>query len=455
MKIQTKVQWYASLFLIVMLLLLSLLVAVMFFWISLDREKDILEEQSSLIVQNTPLPQLTVKHPKLLERYTPEDGMLRILSPEGKVINVYADEDDYLEMEGERATEEDFSIKRVSGDFILRYQNPIASGGEQVGTVEIVHSLEELWEDTLLLLYVLGGASLFIIILSIFSGKWLSRLILKPIALMSRTMGEIEESGRFQTIVFEKESKDELQQMGHVFNRMIERLKENHRKQQQFVSDASHELKTPITVIESYANLLKRREISDLEIQKEAAESIHREAIRMKRLTGHLLDIAALDEQDDLLLQKVELVGLCENIARIFTETKNRFVYVDSDKKEIIGLTHKGKLEQVIIILLDNAIKYSEGDVAVYIDQDEEGQVVISVDDEGIGIPKEDLPYVFDRFYRVDSSRSRETGGSGLGLSIAYELMRSLGGTIAITSEVKKGTCVTVTLKGFQNLESI
>ena len=155
------------------------------------------------------------------------------------------------------------------------------------------------------------------------------------------------------------------------------------------------------------------------------------------------------------MLQKVELVGLCENIARIFTETKNRFVYVDSDKKEIIGLTHKGKLEQVMIILLDNAIKYSEGDVAVYIDQDEEGQVVISVDDEGIGIPKKDLPYVFDRFYRVDSSRSRETGGSGLGLSIAHELMHSLGGTIAITSEVKKGTCVTVTLKGFQNLESI
>src|SRR3954462_9913915 len=113
MKIQTKIQWYASLFLIVMLLLLSLLVAVMFFWISLDREKDILEEQSSLIVQNTPLPQLTVKQPKLLERYTPEDGMLRILSPEGKVINVYADVDDYLEMERERATDEDFSIKSV------------------------------------------------------------------------------------------------------------------------------------------------------------------------------------------------------------------------------------------------------------------------------------------------------------------------------------------------------
>ena len=108
-----------------MLLLLSLLVAVMFFWISLDREKDILEEQASLIVQNTPFPQLTVDQPELLERYTPEDGMLRILSPEGQVINVYADEDDYWEMEVERMEREDFSIKSVSGDFILRYQNPI------------------------------------------------------------------------------------------------------------------------------------------------------------------------------------------------------------------------------------------------------------------------------------------------------------------------------------------
>jgi two-component system sensor histidine kinase ArlS len=450
-KIQTKIQWYSSLFLIAMLLLLSLLVAVMFFWISLDREKDILEEQASLIVQNTSLPQLTVEQPELLERYTPENGMLRILSPEGQVINAYTDEDDYWEMEVERVKREDFSIKSVSGDFILRYQNPITSDGVQVGTVEIVHSLEELWENTLLLLYVLGGASLFIIMFSIFAGKWLSRLILKPIALMSRTMGEIEESGRFQTIVFEKESKDELQQMGLVFNRMIERLKENQRKQQQFVSDASHELKTPITVIESYANLLKRREISDRKMQKEAAESIYHEALRMKRLTSHLLDIAALDEQDGLPVEKVELVGFCENIARIFTKTKNRFVHVDSVKKEMIGFTHKEKFEQVIIILLDNAIKYSEGDVAIYVDQNEEGQVVISVDDEGVGIPKKDLPYVFDRFYRVDSSRSRETGGSGLGLSIAHELMHSLGGTITITSEENKGTLVTVKLMNFRH----
>lgn len=455
MKIQTKIQWYSSLFLIVMLLLLSLLVAGMFFWISLDREKAILEEQSKLIVQNTPISQLTVEQPELLAMYTPEEGMLRILSPEGKVINVYADEDDYLDLEVEMAKGEDFSIQSANGDFILRYQSPISSEGVQAGTIEIVHNLEELTEDTMLLLYVLGGASLFIIMLSIFAGKWLSRLILQPIVLMSKTMGEIEESGRFQTIVFEKESKDELQQMGLVFNRMIKRLEENQRKQQQFVSDASHELKTPITVIESYANLLKRRGISDLEIQKEAAESIHHQALRIKRLTSQLLDIAALDEQDGLLVEKVELVGFCEGIARIFTETKNRFVHVDSVKKEIIGFTHKEKLEQVIIILLDNAIKYSEGDIVVYIDQDEGGQVVISVDDEGIGIPKKDLPHVFDRFYRVDSSRSRETGGSGLGLSIAYELMHSLGGTIAITSEENKGTRVTVALKGVQTPESI
>ncbi|MDN4495240.1 HAMP domain-containing sensor histidine kinase [Ureibacillus aquaedulcis] len=446
MRIQTKIQWYSSLFLIAMLLLLGLLVAIMFFWISLDREKDVLEEQVSLFVQNNPIPQIAVEHPEILEPYTPEDGMLRILSPEGQVINVYSDEEDYREMEIELMGEEGFSIKTVSGDFILLYQNPINSSGEGVGVVEIVHSLEDLWENTLLLLYVLAGASLVIILFSILAGKWLSRLILKPIALMSRTMGEIEESGRFQTIIFEKESKDELQQMGLVFNKMIQRLKENQYKQQQFVSDASHELKTPITVIESYANLLKRRDISDPKMQKQAAESIHHEALRMKRLTSQLLDIAALDEQDILPNEQLEIVGFCEKIAHIFTETKNRFVHVDSIKKEIIAFTNREKIEQVIIILLDNAIKYSKGDVAIYIDQNDKGPIMISVEDEGIGIPKKDLPYVFDRFYRVDSSRSRETGGSGLGLSIARELLHSLGGKISITSEENKGTSVKVTL---------
>nr|WP_276541762.1 HAMP domain-containing sensor histidine kinase [Bacillus infantis] len=282
--------------------------------------------------------------------------------------------------------------------------------------------------------------------ISILAGRWLSRLILKPIALMSKTMSEIEESGRFQTIIFEKESKDELQQMGLVFNRMIERLKENQHKQQQFVSDASHELKTPITVIESYANLLKRRDISDPNMRKQAAESIHHEALRMKRLTGQLLDIAQLEEQESLPEEQVELVAFCERIARIFTETKKRFVHVDSVKKEITGFVHKEKLEQVLIILLDNSIKYSKADVAVYVDQDDKGQISITVEDEGIGIPKKELPYVFDRFYRVDSSRSRETGGSGLGLSIARELIQSLGGKISITSEENKGTRVTITL---------
>jgi two-component system, OmpR family, sensor histidine kinase ArlS len=444
-RIQTKIQWYSSLFLIAMLLLLSLLVAVMFFWISLDREKDVLEEQASLFVQNNPLQQLPAGQPELLEPYTPDDGMLRILSPQGQVISAYSDEDDYLDMEIDRAGREDFSIKNVNGGFILRYQDP-AADGEQGGIVEIVHSLEDLWENTLRLLYVLAGASLIIIMISILAGRWLSRLILKPIALMSKTMGEIEESGRFQTIVFEKESKDELQQMGLVFNRMIERLKENQHKQQQFVSDASHELKTPITVIESYANLLKRRDISDPKMQKQAAESIHHEALRMKRLTGQLLDIAQLEEQETLPDEQVELVAFCERIARIFTETKKRFVHVDSVKKEITGFVHKEKLEQVLIILLDNSIKYSKSDVAVYVDQNDKGQISITVEDEGIGIPKKELANVFDRFYRVDSSRSRETGGSGLGLSIARELIHSLGGKISITSEENKGTRVKITL---------
>ena len=92
----------------------------------------------------------------------------------------------------------------------------------------------------------------------------------------------------------------------------------------------------------------------------------------------------------------------------MFTETKKRFVHVDSVKKEIFSFTHKEKFEQVIIILLDNAIKYSEGDVAIYVDKDVEGQVIVAVEDEGVGISKKDLPYVFDRFHRVDSSRSRE-----------------------------------------------
>ncbi|MEY9869899.1 signal transduction histidine kinase [Peribacillus sp. B2I2] len=142
---------------------------------------------------------------------------------------------------------------------------------------------------------------------------------------------------------------------------------------------------------------------------------------------------------------KIELISFCEQIAQTFRRTGNREIKIQSEFKEIYATTISSKLEQVLVILLDNAMKYSESGIQIIITR-EANEIFIGVKDQGAGISSEHLPHVFERFYRVDSSRARKTGGNGLGLSIARTLVESLGGKLEIQSEVGEGTLVTITL---------
>jgi signal transduction histidine kinase len=142
---------------------------------------------------------------------------------------------------------------------------------------------------------------------------------------------------------------------------------------------------------------------------------------------------------------KIEIISFCEGIAQTFRRTVNREITIESEFKEIYAMTISSKLEQVIVILLDNAMKYSESNIQIMIKRQAD-EIFIGVKDHGAGISPEHLPHVFERFYRVDSSRARKTGGNGLGLSIARTLVESFEGKLEIQSEVGEGTLVTITL---------
>ncbi|MEH6947233.1 ATP-binding protein [Bacillus sp. JJ634] len=436
MKIRTKIQWYSMFFLTVMLLMLSALVAIAFFWLSLQREQEFLEEQAQLIEENVGLTSRFAD----IESMIPDDGMVRIYHGKENAVSPFTEEEELLALETKYVSEDDFELRKVDGEYVLIYRLPIKNKGQQQGVIEVSQPIESVIDHLVMLTVVLLAMSLFVIFISIFASKRLATLILKPVSIMSRTMVEIEQSSQFKKIPLPDKAKDELEQMGAAFNRMMARLEQNYYQQQQFLSDASHELKTPITVIESYASLLKRWGKEETDIQEEAVEAIHHEALRMKELTQNLLQVAS---KNNLSIEKVEIVSLCRQVARNFSQTSNRIVQVIAKPEEVTYETDANRFEQVLIIVVDNALKYSETDVTVSIEVSEE-VLMIRVQDQGVGIPKQDIPHVFERFYRVDPSRTRSTGGSGLGLSIAKSIVDSLGGRIAIESEVGVGTTVNI-----------
>lgn len=220
----------------------------------------------------------------------------------------------------------------------------------------------------------------------------------------------------------------------------------------EFVANVSHELRTPLTTIKTYAETLLEMDESDEDSPNHHfIKVIENEADRMTGLVKDLLTLSKLDNSDGNIEKKVfDVVGLVKEVTEKLSLPASRSRHTLEFEKTIsraLCLGEKGSLEQVITNIISNSIKYTPngGDILVSCFGDETS-VTVRVRDNGIGIPKEDLPHVFERFYRVDKARSRQRGGTGLGLAIAKEIVLRHGGRISIDSRYRQGTVVTVVL---------
>lgn len=220
----------------------------------------------------------------------------------------------------------------------------------------------------------------------------------------------------------------------------------------EFVANVSHELRTPLTTIKSYAETLMDTPFDDVGIQNRFLGIIAQEADRMTRIVRDLLTLSRLDEKrpDANPPEPIDLKSFLEGIVeRMQITAKEKNQVISYHQMNAVGefFANRDKLEQVIINILSNAVKYTPqgGKVDVYSGKIY-SDIYIKVADTGIGIPKENLPRIFERFYRVDKARSRDTGGTGLGLAIAKQIIEEMGGSISITSEVDKGTEVTLSI---------
>jgi two-component system, OmpR family, sensor kinase len=245
--------------------------------------------------------------------------------------------------------------------------------------------------------------------------------------------------------------KDEIGDLAATINGMLShlektltRLEETIDRQRRFVADASHELRTPLTSIHSYAQVLEEWALRDPQIGPESVAAIKRESERMKRLVENLLELARGDEGMKLHLKDNNLTEVVEEAAESARAAVNGKVLIEcpSPKQRVQGVSaifDRERLRQALSILLDNAVKYTpEGGRVTMRIVEEDGSVGVEVSDTGIGIPEDQIPHVFERFYRAEEARSTE--GLGLGLSIARQIAEDHGGSIEARSKPREGS---------------
>jgi signal transduction histidine kinase len=286
------------------------------------------------------------------------------------------------------------------------------------------------------------------VIVSILLGYMVSKNMLKPIDNITRTAENISINNLKERIEL-KGPEDELKRLGNTFNGMIDRLQESFNRQIQFVSDASHELRTPIAVIQGYANLLDRWGKDDREALEKSIYAIKLETSNMANFVEKLLFLAKSDSGTQALEKKEfrlnELINEVVYESRLIAE--NRTVSSDKNARVKIFADYK-MIKQLLRILIDNSIKFTSDQGRIDINSEIcDDHVNISVSDNGIGIPESETAKIFDRFYIVDKSRSKDKGGTGLGLSIAKRIVGMHQGSIEVESEEGKGTKITVSLK--------
>jgi signal transduction histidine kinase len=237
---------------------------------------------------------------------------------------------------------------------------------------------------------------------------------------------------------------NEISSLAQSINRLIERLQRRSQAQARFVADASHELATPVAGIRGYTSILRAWGAEDPKVRDEAVDAIDRESRRMARLTGDLLNLLHADQGLVLKTEKFEVNALVRDR---LAATASRWIDKDldfvgpEDEEPLVMSGDPDRFEDVVSILLDNAAKYTPaGGKIVVSTRRRRDMVQLELADSGQGIPPEDLPRIFDRFFRSEASRAAGEGGFGLGLAICKSIVDSMGGTIAVSSEVGQGT---------------
>lgn len=327
------------------------------------------------------------------------------------------------------------------------YTTPIVYQSRNVGILLVSASIQDVMDLVTKTQREFALVSLLILAALIFISLLIARWISKPIAQMTGAIRKMSHGDFSEKVKVTGAS--EIVEMGRTFNRMSERLDNVDNQRREFISNASHELKTPLSSIKILAESLLYQENVPEEMYKEFLTDINAQIDRLNSLLGDLLTLAQTD--NPTMVMRLTW----ENLDEIIAECIHALQPLAQEKQVKLNHIWNGvsmrcdrlKMSTALMNLISNGIKYTPAEGSVTVEVEEQSEfVLITVSDTGMGIPQEEQAHVFERFYRVDRARARDTGGTGLGLAIVQQVVRLHGGEIMLKSSEKSGSTFVITL---------
>jgi heavy metal sensor kinase len=387
--------------------------------------------------------------------YAPEDNdrFIRITRPDGQLLYLSGTPNDGsfdptqvppMPAPARSESSAAFPLQNKKILLVAAERCPTGGGGNYLVEVGTLLDPEEKMLNHLFLQLIFVLPLAVVIITS--GGYLLVRRALTPVEKITRAAERITQHNLSERLPVSKTG-DELERLSVSLNRMIARWDDAFQNSKRFVADASHELRTPLTILRGELENLIEDSRLDAEVRERAA-SMFEEAVRLSRIVDQLFTLSRLDAGEaQAEWSRFDLAGLAKTTAEqmgLLAEDKNISIVCNANQSVVVE-GDSARLKQVVVNLLDNAIKYTPKNGVIQLSvRPVNGHAVLEVEDNGAGIPPEALPYVFERFYRVDQIRSGDTEGAGLGLSIVKAICSAHGAEIEATSTPARGSCFRV-----------
>ncbi|AFZ26260.1 signal transduction histidine kinase [Cylindrospermum stagnale PCC 7417] len=339
-------------------------------------------------------------------------------------------------------------VDKVSQRYFVLCGVSLPVQGKVLGKLFVVQDVTREQIMFMAMVRSLAIASILVIIAIYVAIAFYIQRSLQPLRQLSQMTAVISIADLGQAQLYLDNAPSEVKELAQTFNMMLSRLSQSWEQERQFVSNVSHELRTPLTIVNGYLQSVLRRQNNLTSAQTEALETAAAEAERTIRLLQDLLDLARVD--NGYLHFRMEQCVLNDLVAEVVNMAQNyseRLTTIEAINQRIEVKTDYNRLKQVLLNLIDNAVKYSEANTPIILKISQQGEeAIIQVCDQGYGIPLQHQSRIFERFYRVDESRTSSTGGCGLGLSIVKTLVEGMGGSVSVRSRLGEGSVFTISL---------
>lgn len=338
-------------------------------------------------------------------------------------------------------------VYQIKGHSYILCGGELKVQGKVLGKISIAQDITRDQTMFVAMIQSVGIATILVIIVISVVIAFYIQHSLKPLRQISKTTEAIQAKDLSEARLYLDNAPSEVKELAQTVNMMLSRLSQAWEKERQFTSNISHELRTPLTIVHGYLQSILRRQQNLTEIQKEALSTAASEAERTIHILQDLLDLVRADSGYlQFHMSPCVLNDIVVEVVSMAQQNSSRSITIEAEANPITVKLDANRTKQILLNLIDNAVKYSHPNTPIFLKLKQlKNQVIIQVCDQGFGIPLQHQSRIFERFYRLDEARTR-SGGTGLGLSIVKTFVEGMGGSVSVLSKLGEGSMFTVTL---------